>query len=62
MAQQARYGGHVGPAGDQQTGVGVAQGVDIQGRGQTMLLQNQLDRQVKVEGVMGSRSPWRRKM
>ncbi len=54
MAQQARYGGYVGPAGDQQTGVGVAQGVDIQGRGQTMLLQN--------EGVMGSRSPWRRKM
>ena len=43
MAQEARYGGYVGPAGDQQAGVGVPQGVDVQGSRQAVLLQNQLE-------------------
>ena len=43
MAQQACYGGYVGPAGDQQAGVGVAQGVDVQSGRQAVLLQDQLE-------------------
>ena len=43
MAQQARHGGHVGATGDQEAGVGVPQGVDVQGGRQAMLLQDQLE-------------------
>ena len=43
VAQQSRHGGHVGPAGDQQAGVGVPQGVDVQSGGQAVLLQDQLE-------------------
>ena len=43
MAQQARHGGHVSAAGDQEAGVGVAQGVDVQRSRQAVLLEDQLE-------------------
>ena len=43
VAQEARHGGHVSSAGDQEAGVGVPQGVDIQRSRQAMLLQDQLE-------------------
>ena len=57
MAQQARYGGYVSAASDQQAGVGVPQGVDVQSGGRPCFFRISLNRQVKVEGVMGSRPP-----
>ena len=57
VAQEARYGGYVGPAGDQEAGVGVPQGVDVQSGGRPCFFRISLNRQVKVEGVMGSRPP-----
>ena len=43
MAQQTCHGGHVSSAGDQQAGVGVAQGMDIQRSRQAVLFQDQFE-------------------
>ena len=43
MAQEARHGGHVSSAGDQEAGVGVPQGVDIQRSRKAVLLEDQLE-------------------
>lgn len=57
MAQEARHCGYVSPTGDQEAGVGVPQGVDVQSGGRPCFFRISLNRQVKVEGVMGSRCP-----
>ena len=57
MAQQACYGGYVGPAGDQQAGVGVAQGVDVQSGRQAVLLQDQLESPGEGGGRHGEPMP-----
>ena len=62
VAQQTRCRGHISSAGDQEAGVGVLQGVDIQCSRQVILLQNQLEPSGEGVGVIGSRYPWRRKM
>ena len=43
VAQEARHRGHVGAACDEETGVGVPQGVDVQILRQAMLFQDQLE-------------------
>ena len=43
VAQQARHSGYISPAGDQETGVGVPQGVDVQRSRKALLLEDQLE-------------------
>lgn len=60
VAQEARHRGHVCAVCDEQAGVGVPQGVDVQILRQTVFFRISLNRQVKVEGVIGRRQPLRR--
>ena len=57
VAQEARHCGHVCAVRNEQAGVGVPQGVDVQSGGRPCFFRISLNRQVKVEGVMGSRPP-----
>ena len=57
MAKEARHRGHVRAVRDEQAGIGVPQGVDVRYSGRPCFFRISLNRQVKVEGVMGRRQP-----
>lgn len=57
VAQQARHRGYVCAVGNQQAGVGVTRGVDIQCGRQAVLLQNQLEPPGEAGGRHGEPVP-----